>query len=147
LGLGDLTSKNTPSSTAVANGWYIDLDAGERVVTDTVATVNGSVFYTTYKPTSDACGYGGKSYFWGVQYDTGNTLPASAKQGKILIQLSTGSFAELNLSSALTDKGGRRTAETSDLSYGKASADPGLFMTTAGMNPVKRILHIQERYK
>lgn len=147
LTLSDLTPKNTPSNTAVANGWYIDLDVGERVVTDTVATVNGAVFYTTYKPTSDVCGFGGKSYLWGVKYDTGGALPASAKKGKILIQLSTGSFAEMDLTSVLTEKGGRRTEETSDLSFGKASADPGLFMTSAGLTPVKRILHIQERFK
>lgn len=147
LALSDLTSKTSPSSTAVANGWYIDLDAGERVVTDTVATVNGAVFYTSYKPTADVCGFGGKSYLWGVQYDTGNKLPSAAQKGKVLIQLSTGSFSEMDLSTALTDKDGRRTAETSDLSFGKASADPGLFMTSAGMTPVKRILHIQERYK
>jgi len=147
LAKSDLTSKNTPSSTAVANGWYIDLDAGERVVTDTVATVNGSVFYTSYKPTSDICGFGGTSYLWGVQYDTGNTLPSAAQKGKVLIQLSTGSFAEMDLSTALTDKNGRRTANSSALSFGKASADSGLFMTSAGLTPVKRILHIQERYK
>lgn len=147
LALSDLTSKNTPSNSAVANGWYIDLDAGERVVTDTVATVNGAIFYTSYKPTADVCGFGGKSYLWGVKYDTGDALPASARKGKILIQLSTGSFAEKDLSSALTDKGGRRTPETSDLSFGKASAGPGLIMTSAGLTPVKRILHIQERYK
>ena len=112
-----------------------------------MATVNGAIFYTSYKPTADVCGFGGKSYLWGVKYDTGDVLPASARKGKILIQLSTGSFAEMDLSSALTDKGGRRTPETSDLSFGKASADPGLFMTSAGLTPVKRILHIQERYK
>ena len=74
-------------------------------------------------------------------------LPASAKKGKVLVQLSTGSFAEIDLSSAFTDKQGRRTGEASDLTYGKASADPGLFMTSAGLTPVKRVLHIQERFK
>ncbi len=147
LALSDLNSRTTPESCAVTNGWYIDLDAGERVVTDTVATVNGAVFYTSFKPTSDICGFGGRSYLWGVKYDTGGALPASAKTGKIVMQLSTGSFAEMDLSSALTDKGGRRTGETSDLTFGKSSADPGLFMTTAGLNPVKRIVHIQERLK
>jgi len=147
LGKGDLTSENTPSAAAVANGWFIDLDAGERIVTDTVSTVNGSVFFTSYKPTADVCGLGGKSYLWGVKYDTGGTLPSQALKGKVLIQLSTGSFAEMNLGTALTDKTGRRTGEASNLTYGKASADAGLFMTAAGLAPVKRILHIQERFK
>ncbi|MDA8429296.1 MAG: PilC/PilY family type IV pilus protein [Geobacteraceae bacterium] len=148
VGLADLTSKTTPNTDTVANGWYIDLDPGERVVTDTVATRNGSIFYTTYKPNTDVCAYGGKSYLWGVNYATGGELPPSAKKGKVVIQTSTGSFAEVDLASALTDKDGRRTGEaTPELSYGKASGDAGLFLTSAGLQPVKRILHIQERYK
>ncbi len=147
LTLSDLTVRNTPSSVAVNSGWYVDLDAGERVVTDTISTTSGTVFYTTYKPSSDPCGFGGKSYLWGVRYDTGDTIPAGSKSGKVLIQLSTGSFAELDLKSALTDKAGRRTAETSDLTFGKASADAGLFMTSAGLAPIKKVLHIQERTK
>lgn len=147
LTLSDLTPRSTASNDPVDNGWYIELDAGERVVTDTVSTSSGTVFYTSFKPTTDPCGLGGKSYLWGVKYDTGGTLPASSKTGKVLIQLSTGAFAELDLKTALSEKDGRRTAETSELSFGKASADPGLFMTSAGLAPVKRVLHIQERFK
>jgi len=147
LQLADLTVRNTPSTDPVDNGWYIDLDPGERVVTDTVSTTSGTIFYTSFKPTTDPCGLGGKSYLWGVRYDSGGTIPASSKNGKVLIQLSTGSFAELDLKTALSEKDGRRTAETSELSFGKASADAGLFMTSAGLAPVKRVLHIQERLK
>ena len=144
--ISDLTSKNIPDNSAVTNGWFIDLDAGERVVSDTVATVNGAVFYTSYKPVADVCAFGGTSYLWGVKYDTGDALPVSAKIGKVVIQLSTGSFAEMDLSTTLTDRGGRRSKETSDLAFGKISGT-GLIMTTAGLTPVKRILHIQDRVK
>lgn len=147
LTLDDLTNRSTPAAATVPNGWYVSLDSGERVVTDTVATINGSVFYTTFKPTDDICGFGGKSYLWGVKYDTGAALPATSQRGTVLIQLSTGSFAEIDLSTALSDKDGRRTGETSALSFGKSSLDRGLFMTSAGLKPVRKILHIQERFK
>lgn len=148
-GLSDLTNRTDGDvcTTSGVKGWYINLDSGERVVTDTVATIGGALFYTTFKPTADICGFGGSSYVWGIKYDTGCSLPAASKKGKALVQLSTGSFAELDLSTVLTDKGGRRTGESGDMSIGKAATDAGLFMTSAGLNPVKRILHIQERYK
>jgi type IV pilus assembly protein PilY1 len=147
LALTDLTNRTTAATAAVTNGWYITLDAGERVVTDTVATVNGAIYYTVYKPSTGICSFGGKSYLWGTKYDTGEALPASAKKGKVVIQLSTGSFAEIDLANALTDKEGRRTTESSTMSFGKASADSGLFITSAGLTPVKKVLHIQERFK
>ncbi len=156
LVLNDLTNRTTGATdTAVDKGWYINLADGERVVTDTVANTSGSIFYTTFTPSTNPCQFGGTTYLWGVKYDTGFQLSANAKKGKALIQLSTGSFAELSLSEALTANEGRRTSYSGSpggtdgglSAGGKGSQDAGLIMTPAGLNPVKRILHIQERYK
>ena len=67
------------------------------MVTDTVALTNGTVFFTSFKPSMDLCGYGGNSYLWGVKYDTGGEAASNALNGKALIQLSTGEFKEVDL--------------------------------------------------
>ena len=132
-------------------GWNIDLDeftsdvGAERVVTDTVALINGTVFFTSFKPTLDICGYGGNSFLWGVKYDTGGVPPANALTGKALIQLSTGEFRELNLSEVLIDKGNRRTGETgTNAMTGKPPSDAPPIVSNSQNKPLKKILHIQE---
>ncbi len=129
------------------SGWRIDLDeatstdGAERVVTDTVALTNGSVFFTSFKPNMDVCGYGGNSYLWGVKYDTGDAAPASSLLGKALIQLSTGEFKEVDLSTAFTDKGNRRMISPMT---GKPPSDAPPIISNSQNKPVKKILHIQE---
>jgi type IV pilus assembly protein PilY1 len=135
--------------TSTDKGWQILLDSAnsstnegaERVVTDTVALTNGTVFYTTFKPTMDICGYGGNSYLWGVKYDTGGAALASALVGKALIQLSTGEFKEVDLSTAFTDKQGRRMESPMT---GKPPSDAPPIVSSSSNRPVKKILHIQE---
>jgi type IV pilus assembly protein PilY1 len=100
------------------DGWYINLDpsgggyGAERVITDPVATTNGWVFYTTFMPTSDVCGFGGNTYIWMVDYETGG-VPKNVG-GVIFIQTSTGVIKKIELSKEFgTDKGthgGRRLA-------------------------------------
>jgi type IV pilus assembly protein PilY1 len=147
---GTLTNQtNSASQTVTNDGWYVDLDGqdttnslgAERVITDPVALTNGAVFFTTFKPTSDACQFGGKSYLWATRYDTGLQAPAKALEGKALVQVSTGSFEEINLSTAFTDKGNRRmgTAMT-----GKPPSDPPPIVSKSNLKPVKRVIHIQE---
>jgi type IV pilus assembly protein PilY1 len=126
-------------------GWYINLDASaagyraERVITDPIASLTGIVFFTTYKPYNDVCALGGKSFIWAVKYDTGGA-PGAALKGVALLQVSTGSIEQINLSTALTEKGGRRT-----------SAMEGVPPTAQGLSllsqppPVKRTIHIKER--
>jgi hypothetical protein len=126
-------------------GWYINLDASaggyraERVITDPIASLTGIVFFTTYKPYNDVCALGGKSFIWAVNYKTGGASGASLK-GIALLQVSTGSIEQINLSTALTEKGGRRTA-----------AMEGVPPTAQGLSllsqppPVKRTIHIKER--
>ncbi|MBI3753022.1 MAG: hypothetical protein HY266_03120, partial [Deltaproteobacteria bacterium] len=59
-------------------GWYIKLPAptdtgvstAERVITRPLAA-GGLVDFLTYRPSSDACSYGGDSYIYAVGYTTG----------------------------------------------------------------------------
>jgi type IV pilus assembly protein PilY1 len=129
-------------------GWRINLDASttsmgaERVVTDTVALTNGTVFFTSFKPSNDVCGYGGDSFLWGVKYDTGGQGSSSTMKGKALIQLSTGAFSEIDLSSAFTDKLNRRMATPMT---GKPPSDAPPIISNSQNKPIKKILHIQEK--
>lgn len=128
-------------------GWRIDLDedttteGAERVVTDSVALTNGAVFFTSFKPTLDICGYGGNSYLWGVKYDTGGNVPANALKGKALIQLSTGEFREVDLATAFTDQALRRMSSPMT---GKPPSDAPPIVSNSSNRPVKKILHIRE---
>ncbi|MDP2277038.1 MAG: hypothetical protein Q8K51_02335, partial [Nitrospirota bacterium] len=111
----------------------------ERVITDPLATTSGVVFFTTYKPYSDECDIGGKSFIWAMKYSTGGSAGALLK-GKALMQVSTGSIEQLDMSTAFSGAGGRRT-----------TALEGVPPTAQGLSlistppPVKRILHIRER--
>jgi type IV pilus assembly protein PilY1 len=140
-----LGSLSTVSGTD--GGWKIDLDpsttaeGAERVVTDTVALTNGTVFFTSFKPTTDICGYGGNSFLWGVKYDSGGQPAANALTGKALIQLSTGEFREVDLASAFTDKLNRRMASPMT---GKPPSDAPPIISSSGNKPLKKVLHIQE---
>ncbi|MEW6601614.1 MAG: PilC/PilY family type IV pilus protein, partial [Nitrospirota bacterium] len=127
----------------VLNGWYISLDnagtgyGAERVITDPLATTLGIVFFTTYKPYSDICAYGGRTVLWAVKYATGG---APSTKGIALIQVSTGAIEQINLSTALTEHGGRSSTEIE-----------GVPPTAQGLSilipppPIKRSVHIKER--
>lgn len=129
--VGDFTSvsdvSNVPDQAIIDSvnfkGWYIELEApgnytydgssqtfhAERVITDPLATSSGIVFFSTYKPFNDECSVGGKTFLWSAKYDSGGP-GGSLLRGKALIQVSTGSIEEINLSSAFTEKGDRRTS-------------------------------------
>ena len=145
-----------PASTlaATATGWKIVLDAKddanayltERVITDPLAAPNGAVFFTTFKPSGDLCNYGGSSLLWAVRYDSGSTPPASAMQGKALMQVSTGAFAEIKLSDAFSNPDSTRYD-------GRRLATPitGVPPTAQGLSlfsnppPAKKLLHVREK--
>jgi type IV pilus assembly protein PilY1 len=115
----------------------------ERNITDPVALSNGLVMFTTFKPTSDVCQYGGSSYLWGVKYDTGGSAPSAAKDtAKVLVQVSTGAFEEVSLSTALTAADGRKM---SSAMTGKPPSDPPPIISNASNKPLKKILHLQEK--
>ncbi|GFE58271.1 hypothetical protein AOG1_21510 [Geobacter sp. AOG1] len=147
--VGDLTDQSTTLHTGPQPlGWKIDLDTStttfgaERVVTDTVALTNGAIFFTSFKPTADVCGFGGNSYLWALDYNSGLRPPDTTLTGKALIQLSTGEFKEVDLSTAFTDRGNRRMGSAMT---GKPPGDAPPILSTSGNKPIKRILHIQER--
>ncbi len=52
-------------------GWYYDLpNPGERVVASSLL-MGGIVFFTTFTPNNDVCGYGGVARLYALKYDTG----------------------------------------------------------------------------
>jgi type IV pilus assembly protein PilY1 len=106
-----------------------------------VALTNGAVFFTSFKPSTDICGYGGDSYLWGVKYDTGGQVAATSLAGKALIQLSTGEFKEVDLAGAFTDKLNRRMATPMT---GKPPSDAPPIVSSSQNKPIKKILHIRE---
>jgi type IV pilus assembly protein PilY1 len=145
-------------------GWYVNLDVfdattnlcAERNVTNPVALVTGSLFFTTYRPSSDPCEFGGNSYLWALKFDTGNTVPGASLYGKAVIQMSTGSFQEKdftdsgNQGSVFTDKAGRRTGDTdasgNDTSMrGKPPADQPIIINRGMNKPVKKVIHLLEK--
>jgi type IV pilus assembly protein PilY1 len=156
LGLVDLSST---AGSLDPDGWYITLDtagsytynegspptavtknySAERVITDPLATTTGLVFLTSYKPYNEECGIGGKSFIWAVAYDTGG-VPGAAMKGMALIQVSTGSIEQINLTSAFTEKGGRRTSAMEGVP--PTAQGLSLFLTPP---PLKRIIHTIER--
>ncbi len=145
-------TNQSDSVTAVgAGGWKIDLansttaNGAERVVTDAVALTNGTVFFTSFAPTADACGFGGNSYLWGLDYGTGGRPDDAALVGKALIQLSTGEFKEVDLAEAFGAGSARLGRVTGIPMTGKPPADAFPIVTKSGNKPVKRIMHIQER--
>lgn len=135
-------------------GWYIRLDpaalnsgySSERVVTNPVASTAGAVFFTTFSPTADICGYGGNSNIWAVRYNTGAAPPSAAMQGKALLQVSTGALAEISLQTAFSNPGSIRydKRRTSSATSGMPPSSGGLALIT-NPAPTKKILHYQEK--
>ena len=146
-GLVDQTS-SVGTVAATDKGWKIDLTVAsgsnypKRVITDTLANTNGVVNFTTFTPSKEVCSYGGNTSVWAVKYDTGGNTLVNGKQklkGQLLMQLSTGAFQQIDVSSAFTVSGWRETP-----SFQGVGSPPVL---TANTNhfPTKRFLHIQER--
>ncbi|HEY5765440.1 MAG TPA: hypothetical protein VIS30_05375, partial [Candidatus Deferrimicrobiaceae bacterium] len=147
-------------NSAAFRGWMINLDTAvsvdydgtgtrnyraERVITDPLATTSGLVFFTTYRPYGDDCALGGKSFLWATRYNTGGAPTAAMLKGKALVQVSTASIEQLELSTAFqgddtVHRGGRRSF-----------ALEGVPPTAQGLSllspppPLKRLLHIRER--
>ena len=170
--VSDLTNQST-SQNEVTDGWYINLapvDAdhlfgAERMIADPTAMADGTVYFSTFAPTTDPCSFGGKSYMYALKYDSGG-LPLCSRIGDAiaLVQLSTGAFQEIRLKEAI---GCRKsdgtiqaplsptTTQVNPAGYtpppgksysmiGKPPGDPSPLVSTSNLKPVKRILHIQE---
>lgn len=148
------SASTAPAVTLAATdpGWTVKLDAAsgssysERVITDSIATSSGAVFFTTLKPSSDSCAFGGNALIWAVNYSSGAAPPAAAMQGSVLLQTSTGAFAQLSLQTALANPANKRLD-------GRRLANPiiGVPPTAQGLSvignpkPVKKIVHIREK--
>lgn len=121
-------------------GWRITLDSppAERMITDPLATPTGAVFFTTFTPSPDACKFGGSSYLWAVNYETGGSV-GSVLQGKALLQVSTGAIEEVELKTAFTEEGGRRTIAID----GVPPTGQGLAIVVPPA-PIGKIMHIRK---
>ena len=129
-------------------GWYIPLELStttmnaERSITDPVSLTNGMVEFTTFMPAADVCKFGGDSYIWAVKFDDGCAIPAARLSGKVLLQVSTGAFEEVDLKIALTAKDGRKLGTPLT---GRPPTPPPPIVSNAGNKPPKKILHLQEK--
>lgn len=129
------------------DGWFIALDnavavdgyASERVITDLVATNNGVLFVTSFKPYTDECSIGGKAHLWAVMLDTGGATGTLLK-GTAVMQVSTGAIEKIDLSEAFVQRGGRR----SEMIEGKPPISQGMSIAQTPP-PVDRVLHFIER--
>lgn len=111
------------------------------MITDPLASsVMGAIFFTTTKPASDICGFGGITHLWALKYDTGGTVPSSILRGQALLQVSTGSIEKVDLSSDFTQKEGRRTPAIQGVH--PQGNPPGILVPPP---PIKKIFHIRER--
>ncbi|NTV49686.1 MAG: pilus assembly protein PilY [Geobacteraceae bacterium] len=169
LGLSDLQNQSSTIISTLPSakkGWYIALDPSgdyalgaqmttsaykaERVVTNTTAAFNGVVFFTSFLPTDDICGYGGSTLVWAVDYLNGGTPPASTMKGKLLVQLSGGEFVAIDLATAFKANGdstqqthGDRRMKASLAGHGIAGSRGGSLQSAS--QPIRKILHIMEK--
>ncbi|HJV33763.1 pilus assembly protein PilY [Geomonas sp.] len=127
-------------------GWRVDLEAAhdgvgaERVLTTPIPTTAGAAFFSTFQPSTDSCQFG-NSYLWGMRYVTAGpiqdpVLPDLNLKGKALVQLSNGGVREIDLATTFANRKGD----------GATGLPAGLkLVTNAGLKPLKKIIHIQER--
>jgi len=148
------TALVAPSATLPAGspGWVIKLDAAsgnslsERVISDSLATTSGAVFFTTFKPSSLPCDYGGGAYIWSVGYNSGAAPPSAAMKGQMLLQVSTGAFAQMSMATAFTNVGNARLnlRRTTTAVTGVPPIAQGLSLIVSP-SPVKKIIQIREK--
>jgi type IV pilus assembly protein PilY1 len=174
LSFSDL-SNNTYSCNTLAGkkGWYTTLWpentdaqlAAERSITDAVPMGSGMVLYTTFMPTTDVCKFGGNSYMWALKYDDGCLPPCSSLgETKVMIQMSTGSFEQMDLNDIFACSpcsgcapqlppveppeghwDGGREVESGPKMIGKPPTDPPSSIPAFLNPPLKKILHIKEK--
>ena len=136
----------TPGAVAASkDGWFINLGTPsgslpKRIITDPIANYTGIVTFSAFAPSTDVCSYGGTTSVWEVLYNTGGAAPANL-MGQLLIQLSTGAFQQVNLSTDFTASNGRETIGFK----GTPPKDKPSVTSNANHVPSKRILHIRER--
>jgi len=134
------------------NGWYIDLDVAtmtnqdERVITDTLATPTGAVFFTTFSPTTNVCDFGGLTHLWAAKYDTGGSVAYSLR-GSALLQVSTGEIKEIALSQAFKTSADNPDSKLERRTMGMDGVPPtgqGLSIVVPP-KPIDTFLHIRKQ--
>jgi type IV pilus assembly protein PilY1 len=144
--LKDQTSSPT-ALTAIQTGWYVELDpasstnllGAERVISNPTPDTLGAIYFLSFAPNSDICGYGGTTYVWALDYKTGGQVTYTM-QGKALVQVSTGEIKEIDMSTAFTGKNNRRTVGFP----GIPPVGQGL-MVIVNPVPTRQYMHIQEQ--
>jgi len=148
-GLDDATNAIPATS---PNGWFIDLDVAtitnqnERVITDTLATPTGAVFFATFSPTTNVCDFGGLTHLWATKYDTGGSVANSLK-GSALLQVSTGEIKEIALSQAFKTSADNPDSKLERRSMGMSGVPPtgqGLSIVVPP-KPIDTFLHIRKK--
>lgn len=99
------------------NSWEITLDDSnsngylkERDISDPTVTGQNVVFFTTTEPTSNVCGFGGRTRVWGLNCATGaaaldNSCPGyvvNSVSGSLFLQTSTGAINQVNPNTTFT---------------------------------------------
>lgn len=73
---------NSPVDYQAKNGWYVDFDlagsAGERIALVPPLLSHGTLIVSTAVPTSELCKPGGDSWFYQLNYRTGERVPFSS---------------------------------------------------------------------
>jgi type IV pilus assembly protein PilY1 len=160
--LATALKNQTNSSSALTNekGWKIDLGVAsgsfkaKRVYTNPTATANGVVFFTSFKPSTEVCGYGGETSIWAVNYSNAASVADKNLKGQAMLQLATGELKQIDLSKAFimspadptppptgTPVLGRET----ESSKGPPSRDETQLTSNANHVPSRKIMHIMER--
>jgi type IV pilus assembly protein PilY1 len=147
--LASLKDQTTSPSALLSTqtGWYVNLDpattmmGAERVISNPTPDTAGAVYFLSFAPNSDICGYGGTTYLWALDYKSGGQVDYTM-QGKALVQVSTGEIKELDLSDSDTFSGnnGRRSAGF----QGIPPTGQALVIVT-NPSPIRRFMHIQEQ--
>ncbi|MDO5674721.1 MAG: PilC/PilY family type IV pilus protein [bacterium] len=140
-------SSNPARLPADRSGWYITMDkptplaGAERVISNPTPDPSGAVYFLSFMPTTDICGFGGTTYLWSVDYKSGMSV-IYLRQGTALVQVSTGAIKELDLSDSKTfpNKDYRR----SEGFFGIPPAGQGLVIVTTPL-PVKEFMNVQEQ--
>ncbi len=90
-------------------GWYQNLNPSgygynkERDITGTTNSTMDAIFFTTTEPTSDICGFGGRSRMWGMNCATGESLihqtcsTTGRVAGTLLLQTSVGKITKFDM--------------------------------------------------
>jgi type IV pilus assembly protein PilY1 len=149
LALTSLKDQTTAPSalTSAQKGWYVKLDpetstaGAERVISNPTPDTLGAIFFLSFAPTSDICGFGGTTYLWALDYSSGGKVNYTM-QGKALVQVSTGEIKEIDLSDSNTfnTKDLRRTVGF----QGIPPTGQGL-MVVKNPDPIKKFMHVQEQ--